>query len=138
GTTLSGVRIHAAVTDPDDAWTTPVTEPATGQVLSELIGGRESEARRAVDVAASMLPAWSEQTANYRASVLRAIASELRTEAIVDEISTLITQETGKRLAEARAEVGLSAAYFDWFADVLRTQHDASWSLVPGVWHEVT
>lgn len=49
----------------------------------------------------------------------------------------LISRETGKRLAESRAEVGLSAAFFEWFADAIRSRSGASHSVVPGLRHEV-
>jgi hypothetical protein len=50
-TRLTGVRIGGEPVDPRQPWTVPVTEPATGDTVVELIGGARAEATRAVEVA---------------------------------------------------------------------------------------
>lgn len=136
-TTLPGVRIAGRTVEPATAWTTPVLEPATGEALFELVGGGETEARRAADTAAGAMSEWSDQPATRRAAALRRIAVDLRVEATVSELGALISRETGKRVAEGRAEVGLSAAFFEWFADAVAHEQTAAWSVASGLRHEV-
>lgn len=57
---------------------------------------------------------WADTTPHERAAALRAIADTLREHS--DELAALISAESGKRIAEATAEVGFSAQYLDWFA----------------------
>lgn len=133
---LSGVRINGRRVEPSTPWTVTVTEPATGGVLAELAGGAQTEAVAAIEAAASALPEWADRPANQRAGALRRIAAELRAEATVAEIGELISRETGKRIAEARAEVGLSAGFFEWFADAV-SGANAAWSVAPGLRHDV-
>ncbi len=133
----SGVRIGNRVVAAAEPWLQSVIEPATGEILAEVAGGGDPEAVWAVDAAATALPAWSATPATTRAGILRRVAAELRDAAARTELATLISRETGKRIAEAGAEVDLSAAYFEWFADVVSSRPGAVWNAVPGVRHEV-
>ncbi|PSK95885.1 succinate-semialdehyde dehydrogenase/glutarate-semialdehyde dehydrogenase [Murinocardiopsis flavida] len=133
----NGVRINGGPADPEVPWRSTVLDPATGAACADLVGGAEPEARRALDAAAAALDGWSAAPAAHRAAALRGIAADLRAEPACGEIAALITRETGKRIAEARAEVGLSAAFFDWFADAAGVRAGASLSVVPGLRHEV-
>lgn len=134
---VCGVRVGNRAVDPAQPWSCDVVEPATGQALAQVAGGGADDARLAADTAASALAGWSSTAATVRASALRRIAAALRRESVVDELAMLTTRETGKRLAEARAEVGLSAVYFDWFADAVCATPGQGWNVVPGVHHEV-
>ncbi|MBB5158882.1 aldehyde dehydrogenase family protein [Saccharopolyspora phatthalungensis] len=135
--TLAGVRINGEPVQPAQPWRTVVTEPATGQDLAQLIGGGKAEAMAALDAAASAERPWAETAVAARAEALRAIAADLRAEPGAEQLAVAISRETGKRIAESRAEVGLSAAFFEWFADAIRSRHGQSHSVVPGLRHEV-
>lgn len=135
--TLAGVRIDGKEVEADAPWETTVTEPATGAELARLAGGGEREARAALDAAARAERDWGESPVAARAEALRAIAAELRAQPIAERIAVTITRETGKRLAEARAEVELSAAFFVWFADAIRAKAGTIHSVAPGLRHEV-
>lgn len=134
---LSGVRIDNKPVEPQQPWAVEVTEPATGAPLFELTGGAEPEANAALDAAERAFDDWSKQSADHRAGVLRRIAADLRDERTTAEIAELITRETGKRLAESRAEVGLSAKFCEWFADAISGASEQVWSVAPGVRHNV-
>lgn len=112
-----------------------VVEPATGTVLDELPYLGAAEAAQAADEAYAALPAWSATPVAARARSLHAIAADLRESA--EEIAVLISRETGKRLAEARAEVGLSAGFFDWFAAAISAQQGQIVEAVAGIRHHV-
>ncbi|HEY3956972.1 MAG TPA: aldehyde dehydrogenase family protein [Streptosporangiaceae bacterium] len=132
------VRIGGAPADPISRTPIPVTEPATGRVIAELAGGGASDAEQATAAATAALPGWADCPATDRARALRRIAEDLRDPQTTATLATLITRETGKRLAESTAEVGLSAGFFDWFAAAAETRHAELWDRVPGIRHEVT
>ncbi len=135
--TISGVRIDHGTPEPERPTRHELVDPATGASWATVVYGGEPEARRAVDSAARALPAWAALTAGRRATALRAIAVDLREDELTEHLAGLITRETGKRIAEARAEVALSAAFFEWFADVISGRAGRVWSHVPGLRHEV-
>lgn len=136
--TQSAVRIGGAPVEPASATAVEVTEPATGQVMTTLAGGGHLDAVRAADAAADVFPPWSLSAPAVRARALRLIADDLRDPHTADELATLIARETGKRLLEARAELALSAGFFDWFAAAAETRHAEMWDRVPGIRHEVS
>jgi len=131
-----GVRSAARPAAPLEAWPLEVIDPATGEPLANVTGGGPADARRAVEAAAQALPEWAATPGTDRARALRQIAAELRADA--DELARLITLETGKRLAEGRAEVELSAAFFEWYADVAATTRAERWSVRRGIEHRVS
>lgn len=135
--TLAGVRINGEPVQPAQPWHATVTEPATADKRAQLVGGGTSEASAALDAAARAERPWGDTAVATRAATLRAVADDLRAEPAAEQLAVAISRETGKRIAEARAEVGLSAAYFDWFADAIRSRHGQSHSVVPGLRHEV-
>src|SRR5579875_454769 len=135
---MTAVRIDGALTEPAGPIAIEIIEPATGKVVAELAGGGAQDAAHALDITAAAFPAWSQTAVTARAQVLRRIAADLRDPVTAAAMATLIARETGKRLAEATAEVGLSAGFFDWFAAAAETRHDELWDRVPGIRHEVT
>ncbi|TWF75199.1 succinate-semialdehyde dehydrogenase/glutarate-semialdehyde dehydrogenase [Pseudonocardia hierapolitana] len=111
--------------------------PVDGRPWTEVaIGGRQ-DAHDAAEAAARALPDWSATPAVERAAALRAVADELDAASATDGWPTLVTRETGKRLAEARAELGLSAVYFRVMADLLDEQQERVLRAVPGAVHHV-
>lgn len=93
-----------------------VTEPASGQTLAVVTAGDGNDVEAAVTVTVATGPEWSSVDIKQRGAALRGIARDLRAE--VDPLARLVTRETGKRIAESRAEVGFSADFFDWYADL--------------------
>lgn len=114
-----------------------VVEPATGTILDELPYLGADAAAQAADQAYLALPVWSATPVATRSRSLHAIAADLRDPANAERIAVLISRETGKRLAEARAEVGLSAGFFDWFAAAISTQQGQIVDAVAGIRHHV-
>jgi len=132
---VAGVRSLGRPASALEPWDLDVTDPTTGERLARSIGGGVADARRALDAAAAALPEWAATSPVDRARALRQVASELRSNA--DELARLITLETGKRLVEGQAEVELSAAFFDWYAEVAATSCGQRWSVRKGVEHRV-
>lgn len=95
-----------------------VVNPFTECVIDEVPYGGRDEAIAALEAVETSLPHWQGLSAENRSRALSMIASDLHRPAIAEPIARLISCETGKRIAEARAEVSFSAAYFEWFAEL--------------------
>ena len=102
----------------DSGATINVTNPATGEVIGTAPNAGAAETRRAVAAAAKAFETWGRTTAAERAEKLRKLAAAL--EKNKEELAVLLTTEQGKPLAESRGEVGISAAYVQWFAEEAR------------------
>ncbi|HET9075726.1 MAG TPA: aldehyde dehydrogenase family protein [Acidimicrobiales bacterium] len=133
GEPVPGVRSGGAERPGDQP--VQVTDPTTGSVFATVLGGGKREAQRAVDAASAALPQWAATPPARRAAALQQVASALRQE--VDDLARLVTMETGKRIAEARAEVGFSADFFDWFAAAGSALAGEVCSARPGTTHYV-
>src|SRR4051794_33772376 len=83
--------------------TLAVVNPADESTLAEVAYGDRAEAERAIEAAARALPAWRAASAYDRARVLKKTAELIRERA--DTIARTLTQEQGKPLPEAKAEV---------------------------------
>ncbi|MEU6131286.1 NAD-dependent succinate-semialdehyde dehydrogenase [Saccharopolyspora sp. NPDC047091] len=92
-----------------------VHDPATGVEIARVPDADESHAAAAADTAAGALPAWSATPPRRRSEVL-AKTRELMI-ARTDELAELISRESGKAAADARAEVSYAAEFFRWFAE---------------------
>lgn len=92
-----------------------VTNPATQAEIARVADLDEADVGLAIDAAAAAFGHWSTQTAKSRAQILKRWFAAI--EANADALAELITQEMGKPLAEARAEVSYGASFVDWFAE---------------------
>ena len=101
--------------DADSGETFPVLDPATGETIADVPRMGAAETARAIEAAAEALPAWRARTAKERASVLRRLADSMMERS--EELSALLVREQGKPLAEARAEIGYAASFYEWFAE---------------------
>jgi succinate-semialdehyde dehydrogenase / glutarate-semialdehyde dehydrogenase len=106
-----------------------VTDPATGVLLGTVPNGGQAETRRAVEAAHASYPAWRAMTAADRATLLRRLAQLITDNQ--EDLAKLLTLEQGKPLAEARGEVGMSAAYILWFAEEARRIYG---DVIPSPW----
>jgi succinate-semialdehyde dehydrogenase/glutarate-semialdehyde dehydrogenase len=99
--------------------------PATGEVLSTFNALTWTDIDSLLASAAQAQKAWRSTDVAARAILLRNVASLLRDEA--DDHARLITDEMGKPLAEARAEVLKCALTCDFYAnhaeEFLKPQH---------------
>lgn len=95
--------------------TRPVNDPATEEVLGTIAAATEADIDAALDAAARGFEIWRRTGTWDRARLIRATADLLRDR--VEGIATLMSLETGKPLAEARAEVGAAADQFEWYSE---------------------
>ncbi|MEM6364565.1 MAG: aldehyde dehydrogenase family protein, partial [Planctomycetota bacterium] len=87
----------------NNAATTAVYNPSSGDVIAETPIGNVDDVDAAVASAKSALDAWSETPAVERARVMFAYRELIQTH--FDELARLVTREHGKTHAEATAEV---------------------------------
>ncbi|MCR8924275.1 NAD-dependent succinate-semialdehyde dehydrogenase [Dasania sp. GY-MA-18] len=92
-----------------------VTNPATGELLTNLSSATAADAEDAVAAATAALPAWREMPAKARAQLLRRWF-----DLIIEnkkQLAEILSAEQGKPLAEAESEVVYGAASIEWFAE---------------------
>lgn len=98
-----------------------VTDPATGETVASVSDGDTAAAVRALDAAVAAQEDWAALPPRRRANLFHA-AHRLMLER--EELFTrTMTLESGKPLSEARAEFGLSADFFLWFAEQIAHVH---------------
>ncbi|MFZ9696438.1 MAG: NAD-dependent succinate-semialdehyde dehydrogenase [Ilumatobacteraceae bacterium] len=92
-----------------------VINPAYGSLVGQVHNATIADCLAAVDAADDAMPAWRKTAPRQRGEILRN-AFELMIES-QEELARLITQENGKVLADARAEVAYAAEFFRWFSE---------------------
>ncbi|MCT7375282.1 NAD-dependent succinate-semialdehyde dehydrogenase [Chelativorans salis] len=121
--------IGGAWVEADSGATIEVVNPATRQTIGTVPKCGRAETRRAIEAAEEAFHSWKKTSANDRAKLLRKLH-----DAILDNqeaLAELLVMEQGKPLAEARAEVGMSAAYVLWYAEEGRRVYG---DVVPSPW----
>lgn len=101
--------------DAADGRTLPVVNPATGQEIGRVAHAGIADLDRALAAAQKGFETWRDTPAIDRAKTMRRAAALMRERA--DKIATILTQEQGKPLAEARIEAMAAADIIEWFAD---------------------
>ncbi len=109
--------------------TLSVNNPATGAIIGTVPNAGAAETRRAVEAAQAAFASWRKTTANERSKLLRRLHDLIMENQT--ELAQLLTMEQGKSLAEAKGEVGSSAAYVLWFAEEARRIYG---DVVPSPW----
>jgi succinate-semialdehyde dehydrogenase/glutarate-semialdehyde dehydrogenase len=99
----------------------PVVNPATGQEIALVADGTADDALLALDAAAGAQAAWRAVPPRQRASLFHQ-AHWLLTER-AEAIAETMTLESGKPLAESRAEFQLSADFFLWYTEQIAHLH---------------
>lgn len=88
--------------------------PATNKVVTSFEEMTDKDLEAAVARAETTYAAWRRTSYEQRAAILKKVASLMRSRQ--DALATLITLEMGKLLAQAKAEIDLSANIFDYYA----------------------
>ena len=98
-----GNHIAGRFVEPERADWLPVENPATGAVIGEVPLSGASDVDAAVAAAKAAFPAWAATPADKRVAPLFKLATLIRDNR--ETIARLITEENGKSLPDARAEV---------------------------------
>ncbi len=92
-----------------------VESPVTEQEIGQVPAASDADIDAALTCVDRAMPVWSAIPAWKRAAILRKAADLMRER--VEPIAVMMSTETGKPLAEARAEVGASADQFEWYGE---------------------
>jgi succinate-semialdehyde dehydrogenase / glutarate-semialdehyde dehydrogenase len=92
-----------------------VLNPADESVITEVANGTEQDGLSAVEAAYSAGKEWASTPPRERGEILRR-TFELMVERS-DDIATLMVNENGKPLADARSETTYAAEFFRWFSE---------------------
>jgi acyl-CoA reductase-like NAD-dependent aldehyde dehydrogenase len=88
-------------------------DPANGEVLAEVASAAIADVQRAIDAARRAQPAWARLAPGRRGALLLELARLIRERA--DELTRVECLDTGKPLAQARADVEVAAQYFEFY-----------------------
>jgi acyl-CoA reductase-like NAD-dependent aldehyde dehydrogenase len=91
-----------------------IVEPATERVMAEVPRGGTDDADAAVARAREAYPAWRDLAPGDRSVLLHRVADALFAGA--DDLATLEARNVGKPIADARAEMGMVAETFRYYA----------------------
>jgi succinate-semialdehyde dehydrogenase / glutarate-semialdehyde dehydrogenase len=92
-----------------------VINPANEKMITSVADATEVDATLAIESADQAFAAWQKTSAKDRSRLLRKWFDLVIQHQ--EELAKLITQESGKPLAEARAEVLYAASYIEWFSE---------------------
>lgn len=107
-----GLLIDGAWRGASDGAAMPVHSPVTEAPVGHIPVASAADQDAALRAAEFAFPLWAAVAAWDRAGILRRAAELLRVRA--DDLARVMSTETGKPLAEARAEVMASADQFEW------------------------
>ena len=127
----NALYIGGAWVQADSRQETPVFNPATGEQVGAVPHAGVAETRRAIEAAHTAFASYRQTTAAERSEMLRRLHGLIL--ANRDELAELLTSEQGKPLAEARGEIGASAAYILWFAEEARRLYGDT---IPSPWRD--
>lgn len=125
-----GAVIGGARAEPGAVFVT--RDPATGGALAEVARCDAGDVDRAVAAARSAFDdGWGRAHPADRSRRLRRLGELVRRDA--DELAELESRDTGKPLAQARADVAVAARYFAFYADTVQALHGDTIPLGEGV-----
>src|SRR5437870_5058204 len=108
-----------------------VLNPATEQTIAELPVAGVEETDEAVSRAQTAFPAWRAVAPADRARLIRRLATLVEERA--DELARIESQNVGKPISGARAEVGMVAQVFHFYAGAVDKHHGQTIPVAGGV-----
>ena len=101
--------------DADDGATFAVTNPANGELITEVAKVGAAETARAISAARRAMRDWARQPAKARANILRKWFDLMMQHQ--EDLAIIMTAEQGKVPAESRGEIAYGAAFVEWFGE---------------------
>jgi succinate-semialdehyde dehydrogenase / glutarate-semialdehyde dehydrogenase len=98
-----------------------VVNPVDGGAIGEVPYATPADLEEALAASERAWPSWRSTDVDKRGAILRKAARLLRERA--EAIGALLTQEQGKIIGEAKAEVAASAQLFDWYAEEIKRDY---------------
>jgi acyl-CoA reductase-like NAD-dependent aldehyde dehydrogenase len=108
-----------------------VVNPATEETIAELEPAGVEETDAAVAAARAAFPAWRAVTPADRARLLRRLAALVEEHG--EELARLETRNVGKPISDSRAEVGMVADVFHFYAGAVDKHHGETIPVAGGV-----
>ncbi len=96
-------------------------DPATGDHLGAVSRGGADEVDRAVKAAAKAQREWKRSSPEQRSRLLVATAEAIRTHR--DELARIESEDTGKPLTQAYADVDVCARYFEFYGHTIEAYY---------------
>ncbi|MDH5147428.1 aldehyde dehydrogenase family protein [Brevibacterium casei] len=96
-------------------------DPATGDHLGDVSRGGADEVDRAVKAAAKAQREWKRSSPEQRSRLLVATAEAIRTHR--DELARIESEDTGKPLTQAYADVDVCARYFEFYGHTIEAYY---------------
>lgn len=96
-------------------------DPATVDHLGDVSRGGADEVDRAVKAAAKAQREWKRSSPEQRSRLLVATAAAIRTHR--DELARIESEDTGKPLSQAYADVDVCARYFEFYGHVIESYY---------------
>ncbi|MET0728485.1 MAG: aldehyde dehydrogenase family protein [Acidimicrobiales bacterium] len=122
--------IGGKATTPTTGSYLPTLDPTTRSPGDEVAAGTSADVDLAVASASDAQPAWARRSGAERAEVLHRIADAI--DGAADELIELERACTGKVAGQLRMEVDMSAAYFRYYAGILRAHNGRTIDLGAG------
>ncbi|WP_449278371.1 aldehyde dehydrogenase family protein [Leucobacter sp. GX24907] len=94
-----------------------VLDPSTGEIIGSTVRGTTEHIDAAVQAARAASVTWSSTPTVDRSRILRNIGVRIQEER--EELAFLESQDTGKPLSQARADVDVAARYFEFYANTI-------------------
>ncbi|HEY2706108.1 MAG TPA: aldehyde dehydrogenase family protein [Candidatus Dormibacteraeota bacterium] len=88
-------------------------DPATGEVIAEVAAAAAADVQRAIDAARRAQRGWARLAPGRRGALLLELARRIRD--CAGDLSRVESVDTGKPLAQARADVEVAAQYFEFY-----------------------
>lgn len=92
-------------------------DPATGRSLARVGSATPEEVDAAVAAAKAAAPAWAALAPSERGTLLRRLGALVRRDAEI--LARLETRDTGKPLAQGRADITAAARYFEFYGSIV-------------------
>jgi acyl-CoA reductase-like NAD-dependent aldehyde dehydrogenase len=116
------MRVRDMWVDGSQRDSTPVINPATGEIIAHVPEATADDARAALEAARRAQPIWAALTPRERATCLRRVGELVRKD--VERLARIISLEEGKPLREARFEIeGWTAGFFEYLLDFGRAAY---------------
>ena len=107
--------VNGAWIDANDRSTFAVTNPANGDLITEVPDMGATDTRTAINAAHTAWPAWRKLLAKERAAIIRRWFDLIMQNQ--QDLARLLSWEQGKPLPEAMGEIAYGASFIEWFAE---------------------
>ncbi|MEH6637133.1 MAG: succinate-semialdehyde dehydrogenase [Halioglobus sp.] len=101
--------------DADNGETFAVTNPANGELITNVAKLGAAETARAIAAAERAMQDWKKRPAKARAVIMRKWFDLMMLHQ--EDLAIIMTAEQGKVLAESRGEIAYGAAFVEWFGE---------------------